>query len=605
MKKNQPQVFPEKIIPHLFIILAVIVAGIIAYHRSIKGVFIFDDLKLIVENPLIKDFSYLREIFSTQLFQGSGVYSNFYRPAQSLSFMVTYHFWQLNPIGYHLTNVIIHSLNSICVYFLIYIISKKQDMAFMTGLLFSVHTVLSWPVNYAASSADLLSGLFSLLAVIFYIEAIRPEKNIKRIIMIFFSLLFFILAILSKEIAVVLPFILFLYSHCFPDQNKKSRLNPIWLYFFIAAVYVSLRLTVLNFSGGKLLETTTGLIPLHLRLLTTAKVIMIYLKLLVFPTGLHMEWDIAPARSFLQDEIFLSVVGLLVIAGFIYYLYRESKLKFFAAGWFFIMLAPYFNIFPINYFMGEGWLYMPSIGFFGLIAAYLSGLKRRSRLWSWAVIGLMAFAVIFYSILTIKRADVWKDPVKLYTEVLKYSPNNTNARVNLGAELEKSGLDNKAIEKYKEAVKLNPGDAKAHINMAILYFNQQKYDEAIEEFRQAIILNSQDYVTYSDMGLCYKRKGDLRKAMEAYKKSMELNPNYPLVYNNIGNVYLEMGWYDSAITGYKKALALDPDNAAFYANLGKAYKAKGMTAESKEAFEKALKINPGNKDAADGLNPVK
>ena len=593
-QKIQPVV---KIIPHYLIIILLFGIGLLVYHRAIlKGVLLFDDKALIIDNPMIKNFSYLKEIFTTHLFHGSGIYSNFYRPVQSLSFMLDYHFWQLNPFGYHLTNVLIHICTAALVYFFIWLIAKKQDIAIITSLLFCVHTALSWPVNYAASRADLLSLFFILLAAIAYV--LYKERT--NLLLLSASLIFFISAVLSKEVAVIFPFILILYLHCFRKQVKEpKKISPdlIWVFFIFIIIYALLRITALDFTKGKLLETTTGAIPLHIRLLTTSKAVMIYLKLLVLPLGLHMEWDIKPAMSFMQDEVFLSVVALSIIAGFTYFLFRTSKLKFFAISWFFIALLPYSNIFPLSYFMGEGWLYVPSIGFFALWAIYLSELRRKSKTWSLAVTFIVVFLVVFYGILTVKRADVWADPVRLYAEVLKYSPNNAKARINLGVLLAESGFHEDAVKKYKEAAKLMPNDSGTHSNLGVVYANKQMHDMALEEFKKAAELNPNDYVAHNNIGILYKRKGDTKRAMEEYTKALEINPYYPLTYNNIGNIYLESGRYDDAIVYYKKAIGLDPNKALFYENLGKAYRNKGMINEAEEVFEKALKLNPDNKNS--------
>jgi len=601
-QKIQPVV---KIIPHYLIAILISGIGLLAYHRSLfKGIFLFDDDALIVDNPLIKNFSYAKDLFTTHLFYGSGTYSNFYRPIQALSFMVDYKLWGLNPFGYHLVNILIHICAAICVYFFIYLISKKQDAALITGLLFCVHTVLSWPVNYVASRADLLSVFFILTAAISYVL----YKERRNFLLFLSSLACFILAILSKEVAVVLPLILLLYLRCCFKRDRareKESPNLIWIFFVIVIIYALLRATVLDFAKGKLLETTTGMIPLHIRLLTTSKVFMIYLRLLLLPTGLHMEWNIEPAVSFLQEEVFLSVAGLFIIAGFAWFLFKVSKLKFFAIAWFFVTLLPYSNIFPLNYFMGEGWLYMPSIGFLALIAMYLSELRKKSKASSALVTCVVIFLVIFYGVLTVKRADVWANPIKLYNEVLKYSPDNTKARINLGVLLAKSGSYEEAEKKYNEAIKLIPNDPGVHTNLGTVYANKEMYDMALEEFKKAVATNPDDYVTHNNIGVIYKKKGDIENAMQEYKKALELNPLYPLTHNNIGNIYLESGRYDDAIESYKKAIDIDPYNASFYGNLGKAYRDKGMPDEAMESFKKALKLDPNNKEAMDGLNTIK
>ncbi|MBU1887637.1 MAG: tetratricopeptide repeat protein [Candidatus Omnitrophica bacterium] len=596
----------EKHFPHYLVAPLLIVLGFLVYFNSLKGVFVFDDRALIIDNPFIKDFSYIKDIFTTHLFKGSGIYSNFYRPIQSLSFMIDYRIWGLNPLGYRLTSILIHSLNAVFVYFLVYLIFKKQSIALITSLLFCVHTVLSWPVNYIASRADLLLPFFFLAAILLYV--LYKEGNRHGFLLYVSSILCFILSIMSKEIGLMLPLLLLFYNHCFPGEWKKTKdkkpPNLILPFLIIAGIYMYIRATLLNFSGGQFLETTTGQLPLYIRMLTTSKVLMIYIRLLLFPLGLHMEWDIQPASSFFEDEVFLSVVALCIIAVFTYFLSRTSKAKFFAIGWFFITLLPSSNIIPLNYFMGEAWLYIPSIGFLSLIAMYLSELIKKSKPWSVTVICGLFLVITWYSFLTIKRTDVWGNPVKLYTEVLKYSPDNTKARINLGTVLAEAGSYDDALQRYNEAAGLLPKDSGVHSSLGSVYADKKMYDVALKEFKKAVELNPKDHVAHNNIGIIYRQKGDSKKAMEEYTKALELQHAYPLTYNNIGNIYLELGQYDAAIRVYKKAISLDPNKALFYGNLGKAYKSKGMIQEARESFEKALRVDPNHNDAVEGLNSL-
>ena len=607
-KKHSDSV-SAKSIPHHLIIILIIISGFLAYHRSIlKGVFLFDDTALILENPLTKNLSYLKTIFTTHLYHGSGIYSNFYRPIQSLSYMFDYYFWKLDPFGYHLMNVVIHIFSAILVYFLIYLISKNRLVGLIAALLFCVNTVLSWPVNYVASRADLLSALFFLASIVLYVLYRENRSNKAKAFLYLFSIACFIFAVLSKEVAIILPFILLLYLYCFPERShreKKPAPSLIWVFFLIAGVYIALRVTALNFAEGRLLETTTAPIPLYNRLLTTAKVLVIYLRLLLVPVGLHMEWNIEPARSFFQDEVFLSCVALLAIGGFSYFLLRTSRLKFFSVMWFFIMLAPYSNIFPLAYFMGEGWLYLPSTGFFALIAIYFFEISQKSRLWGVIIGAIFIFMISSYVLLTIRRADVWANPLDLYLEILKYSPDNTKARINLGVLLAQKGLDEEALKKYKEVVNITGDKASdAHSSIGNIYADKGMYDMALEEFKQAVEMAPHDYVAITNIGIIYKKKGNFQEAEKWYRKAIDVSPNYDLAYNNLGNIYLETARYDDAISYYKKAIELNPHRAPFYENLGKAYRDKGDYPEAKEAFEKALELDDSLKDAKEALKSL-
>jgi len=565
MNRKIKKEIDRKFMPHYIPLAIIAIAGFIVYYNSIiKGIFIWDDNFLVINNPVIKDFSHIKDIFATHLFYGSRSYSNFYRPLQSLSFMVDYHFWKLNPLGYHLVNVAVHILNSIGAYFLVYLISKRKDVSLFTGLLFCVHTVLSGPAAYISARADLLSAFFFLISMILYV--LYKEGYFKGYGFLIYlgSLSTFLLGLLSKEIAFVVPFVFLFYLFCFSNEKmrlEKSRRNLIWVFFIIIAIYGYLRFTVLSFTEGKLIETTTAAIPLYNRLLTTSKVIMVYLRILLFPVGLHIEWNIEPAMSFMQDEVFLSMVGLFIIGCFSYFLYKTSKVKFFFIGWFFVVLLPYCNIYPLAYFMGDGWLYIPSMGFFALLSMYLSDLSKRSKIWLYVVSIMFLFLIFFYSLLTIKKGEEWADPVKFWSQTVKFSPKSYKAHLELGVVLAKKGL----------------------------------YQDAEKEMQKALELNPRDYAGYSNMGNIYKIKGDFKKAEEAYKKSIELNPKHANSYSNLGNIYLQANRYDEAIDCYKKAIELNPYMADFYRNLSIAYKSKGMIQEGEASFKKAIELNPNLK----------
>jgi len=554
-----------KITPHYIVVIIIAIAGFIVYYNSIiKGIFIWDDNFLVINNPVIKDFSHIKDIFTTHLFYGGKAYSNFYRPLQSLSFMIDYHFWKFNPFGYHLINVITHILNSVMAYFLVYLISKKRDVSIFTGLLFCVHTVFSGPVNYISARADLLNTFFFLISMISYVLYKEGYFKGYGFLIYLSSLSTFLLALLSKEIACIVPLIFLFYLFCFSNEKmrlEKSRRNLIWVFFIIIAIYGYLRFTVLSFTEGKLIETTTAAIPLYNRLLTASKVIMVYLRILLIPTGLHIERYIEPARSFMQDEVFLSMVGLFIIGCFSYFFYKTSKIKFFFIGWFFIWLVPYSNIYPLPYFIGEGYLYIPSIGFFALVAMYLSELSKKSKIWLYVVNVMLFFLIVFYGSLTIKEAEKWSDPVKLWSNTAKYSPKSYKAHLELGVALAKKGL----------------------------------YQDAENQMQKALELNPRDYAGYNNIGNIYKVKGDFKKAEEAYKKAIELNPKNANSYSNLGNIYLQANRYDEAIDCYKKAIELNPYMANFYKNLSIAYKSKGMIQEGEASFKKAIELNPNLK----------
>ena len=136
----------------LFIALIII----IVFSGSLKNGFVWDDKYLILNNPYVKSWSYIPHIFGTQLYSGSGVESNFYRPFQLLSFSIDYFIWGANPYGFHLTSLGLHILNSIPVYLILLAINPSLSIAFLVALFFALSPTISGITYYISARSDLL-----------------------------------------------------------------------------------------------------------------------------------------------------------------------------------------------------------------------------------------------------------------------------------------------------------------------------------------------------------------------------------------------------------------------------------------------------------------
>jgi len=555
IKKNPIKNAPKPYIHFLIISLTAILA-IFCYSNTLKNNFVWDDLPLIENNPYIRDFSHLKEIFTQHLFYGSRSPSNFYRPMQSLSITVDYKIWKGRIEGFHISNILFHIFAGVSLYLLVVLISENIFIGAVVSLLFTIHPLFTSAVTYISGRADPLAAGFGFLSFIFYILFRKNTKNKGLIVL---SIVSFIGAILSKEGAAIFPFAFLLYEAIFIDK-KKRRFNFLAPYFIIIGIYAVLRLTILSFKTPDVI-TTAGL-PLGIRLLTFCKVFFLYIKLLFAPLGLHMERYVEPVFSLGNIYGFFAVSGIALIFYYIYLLYKwNKKLLLFSFSYFFITLLPVSNIVPLNALMLEHWLYIPSsLGFFMIMAIFLERLIKFKYL-KIAVFLILIFTIGWYSFLTIQRNKDWKDSLTFWSETAKYSPKSYKAHLELGVALAKKGL----------------------------------YQDAEIELQKALELNPHDYMGYSNMGNIYKIKGDFKKAEEAYKKSIELNPKHANSYSNLGNIYLKANRYDEAIDCYKKAIELNPYMADFYKNLSIAYKSKGMIQEGEASFKKAIELNPNLK----------
>ncbi|MFC1624177.1 tetratricopeptide repeat protein [Candidatus Omnitrophota bacterium] len=569
----------------------IIILGLSVYFGSLGGKFIWDDRYLVEDNVYIKNWHHIPKIFTKDIGAGSGRTYNFHRPLQTLSYMVDYSLWKLDVRGYHLTNILLHILVVLGIYWLVSILFKDSLLSFLTSIFFLVHPIHAGPVNYISARANSLVALFMLLAIIFYIKAL----DIKKPILFLSMILTYIAALLSRELALILPVLLLLYHYIFKKKIKPREFLSILTITFI---YILLRFTVLKTSLVHPVIATT----LFERLPGFFVAISSYIRLLILPFDLHMEYGM---KLFDLTDPRVTIGLLLLTLSLIYGLRKEksNNLILFSVSWFFIMLLPVSNLYPVNAYMSEGWLYVPSIGFFLLLAKVLSHLYRTERFRIFTII-LTIGLLSFYSSLTIKENTHWREPIAFYKRTLKYAPDSPRVHNNLGNAYYNMGREEEAIALYKKALEIDPDNEEAYFNQGVIYDSTNRNKEAISSYKKAIEINPDYADAYHNLGVAYNSINRNKEAISSYKKAIEINPDHADAYNNLGVAYNSINRNAEAIASYKKAIEINPGHGMAYNNLGNACYNANKKEEAIASYKKALKINPRNIDAYNNLNFV-
>src|SRR3989339_1000371 len=200
------------------ILLPILVSlvSFLAYLNTLHHQFVFDDFRVITNNPYIKDWKYFPALFNSDYFKISGELS--YRPLVTLSYFIDYSIWGLNSSGFHLTNLLIHTINTVLVFFLICKTTRNFNLTVISCLFFSVHPILTETVNSVGFREDLLCATFFLLALFFYVKLYTSKyKNTCYII----SLFAYFIALFSKEMAISLPLIIFVLDWFLPQSRVR------------------------------------------------------------------------------------------------------------------------------------------------------------------------------------------------------------------------------------------------------------------------------------------------------------------------------------------------------------------------------------------------
>lgn len=623
------------------------VATFVVYLSALRNVFVeWDDKLYITSNPYIKslDPTFFKWAFTT-------FYASNWHPLTWISHAFDYALWDLNPVGHILTNIIFHSLNAAILVLLIRsmmkiygertgsgaasIIAGQRTLivAGFTGLLFGLHPLHVESAAWVAERKDVLSAFFFLLSLSAYSRyvgrsdalwppqeerpqgVVSPQKGAAHRTMVergprFFNAWYllalssFILALMSKPMAVSLPCVLLIL-----DWGVFSRIRSFDTFrdafteklpFILCSLISSIVTIFAQKTGGAVVPFDWT--PLSTRLLVAAHSLIGYLWKMVFPFNLVPYYpypgnDISP---FSPEYVFavLMVAGITVIA-----VITVKRQKIWAAVcmYYLVTLLPVLGIVQAGgQSMADRYTYLPSVGPFilaGLAAAWV--LKRtETDLNRWAamrrlspVIAVLLF--LFLSYMTYRQIGVWKNEFTLWNYVVEKEPErNWLAYFNRGLAFFHKGEFRSAIPDFEKSLTLKAFSPESYFNMAGAYLNLGDLDKAIENYDKAISQNPSYYEAFMLRGQVHENKGELSNAVDDFGKTIALNPSNYLPYFLRGQIYDKAGRLDNAIEDFNRIVSLLPSNYVAYGNLGVVYAEAGKFSDAIAAFDKAVALNP-------------
>ncbi|MEN9327216.1 MAG: hypothetical protein RI947_24 [Candidatus Parcubacteria bacterium] len=524
---------------------ALIVLIVLAYARTIRYDFIADDIAGIVNNNNIGNLHYVLSHYS-------GI-------AWALVRHINYIMGGFDPVHYHITNILLHVINAILVYVLIFLISGKR-VAFYVALLFAVHPIATEVVTWISGGSYALYTAFLLASFITYIMA----RTRKSAVWYGVSLCLFVGGIVTSEKMLVLVPILFIYS--FSQGRLKKDFLHLLPYvaggiglILIYVPFVAYRLTMYKQVFALSSEVSNPYILIPVSFST-------YLQLLFWPTGLTL-YHVEPITTFGYMASFF-VTALYI--GALYISYKANKHIFFWLCFFVISLLPVLTPLRISSFVAERYVYLGAIGMYWLVAYSFTVAERKY------IAGKTAFVVVSIIIAalfirTVDRNSDWKDESTFWTKTVESSPHSYQAHYNLGT----------------------------------LYMERKELNAAIQELLIAIELKSNYDLGYQSLGYAYQLNGMNDKALASYNMAVMLNPSLWPSYKNMGAIYLQQEDYAKAEEMAQKSILLDKHNADLYTNLGIIYLKQSKKEQAKKAFETALQLDPMYERARYGLSLTK
>jgi len=491
----------------------------------------WDDSVNILDNHLIKQFNWntLKEIF--QNFHGTDF------PLTIFSYSLEYKLFGPDPFYYHLTNYIFHLLNVLLVYIFIKRLSGSTWIAAFTSLFFGIHPMHVESVAWISERKDLLYSFFFLLSLNSYCKYLFSKNKISYL---FWSLLWFLLSMLSKPAAACLPFVLILLDYY---VEKKITMKMLFLKIpFALIVVLFVIITVF-------IQKTFESIPdLSLSFSFVDKVFLFsyssiyYIIKAIIPFNLcAIHFYPVKTGNLLPLEYYFSLPALILLV------WTVLKLKFlkneiiFGLLFYFTTIIMVLQIIPVGQqsIVAERYSYIPYIGIFFIIGSFFSYVmdannsvirKIKSRL----IYVIIIFTVIF-CYLTFERNNIWKNGIVLFTDEINKYPEQGYSWFGRGFSKYEKGDNEGALSDLSKAIELYPNDAEFYFNRGNVYNLTERYEQAVADYNSAIKLKPNYPEAFNNRGASYGNLNRLNESLNDYNKAISLNPKY-------AEAYFGRGW---------------------------------------------------------------
>ncbi|MGB7159182.1 MAG: tetratricopeptide repeat protein [Tepidisphaeraceae bacterium] len=672
---------------------ALVAMTLLAYLPAMSAGFIWDDPDYVTNNANLRSPQGLWDIWFVPRSLPQ------YYPMVHTTFWLEYQAWGLWSPGYHVVNILLHAASAVLLLFLLR--KLRLPAAWLAAAVFALHPVHVESVAWVTERKNVLSGLLYLAAMWKYLnwsglaegsrfgfqdsettgtqlfsspentatettgtqlvfsgEKTGGEKTGTQLVFstlnshYWWSLAFFVLALLSKTVTCSLPAALLLVLWWKRGRLTRQDVLPL-VPFFVLGAAAALTTSYLEKQhvGATGAEFDFSAID---RILIAGRAVWFYLTKLIAPLDLsfiYPQWSIDPGQAW---QFAFPLAAMLTVAALFLLRQRIGRGPLVAILFFGGTLLPalgFVNVYPMRYaFVADHFQYLASIGPIILFAAimhrminssrpYLSplsppttnatiraGERAINRDGSYLFPLLAGALVVVLGGLTFRQARVYHDTLTLWTDAAQKNPNSWMVHTNLGHALVEVKRLKDAQAEYETSLKLAPNLPEPHWNVGIGLSVNGDYDGALRRFDEAIRLDPTFALAYYSRGNVYLARGRLEDAVAQYRKAVELKKDYAEAYfnlgviaerqqrlddarryyslavankldyadahYNLGNVLLQARRFDDALVHYSQVIRIQPRRAEAHVNLGATFMELKRYEDARQAYMAALAIDP-------------
>ena len=581
--------------PSAAICLLLISATLLVFSQTVGFDFVsIDDTQYVVNNTHVHNGLTLNGL-QWAITTGQ---ESIWHPLTSLSFLLDSQLFGLNPAGYHVTNVLLHIVNSLLLFAVLQFMTAAYWRSALVAALFAVHPLHVEPVAWISQRKDVLSACFALLTIWSY--AAYVKRSTARWYLL--ALVFLVLGLAAKPMLVTLPFVLLLLDY-WPLHRSRivpRRLNMLLIekipMFALSAMVCVITFTKQQASGAM---GPGQSIPLMLRLANGAVSYVRYLGKMFVPTNLSVMYphpNLPGGTAWTTWQIAIAFVILLLIT--IVVLMATSR-RYALVGWLWYLgtLVPVIGLVQVGrQAMADRYSYLPLIGPFILIVWAATDLinrwPRRVALRVRLAATVSTLVLVVYASAAFIQTRYWRNSISLYTQSLRATATSLTLHNNLGMVYQLRGKFTDAEHYFRQGLDIDPQYNNARYNLANLLTQQGKYDEAIWNYTHILKRIPDHAPARTNLGATLYTIGRFDEAIEQLGHALELGDNNVVAHYGLANAFNSVGRTDKAIEHYRRTLQIKPDFVEAMVNLSIALGVKSHYGEAIKQLQLALQVAP-------------
>jgi Flp pilus assembly protein TadD len=608
------------------------------YSKSFRNSFVdWDDFAYVVNNDLVRSpgDSYFKDLFLTPV-------SSNYHPLTILSMRINSNVCStcpndISPTPFIRENVILHILNTLLVFMLIFLLCKGNILiSFLVAAVFGVHPMHVESVAWISERKDVLYTFFFLLGLIAYMFYKRANRG--RYLWLVFAFLMFVFSCLSKATAVVFPVVLLLinfWTYKTGEDNQifkgiKDAVSLKNLLLITPFLLVSLIFGLMAFkvqSGENFLglldlskshpDMVNAIGPYSIlqRMEIASYGFIVYIVKFFVPINLTALYPYPSLKEFSSGTfaitLLFSVAAMLLIAFLVVRSLRKTKLYAFGIGFYIITIVFVLQFISVGMaIVAERYSYLPYVGL-SLIPATL--IAKSSEIRKKILLLISGCFIIMLIVLTRRQTGVWNNTETLWTQVINRYPQQELPRRSRGKYYSKKSLDSKSeseIKKYEdlalvdftEAIKAGTRSADVFQGTGVIYGSKGDLDKAVLFLNKALAIDPKKGPAYYNRALIYEKLDQKESAIKDYNMALIYNPDWALeILNNRSNLFLETGRYREAKLDFDYLIYLQSNNFLYYSNRAFARLQLNDVNGAVLDYQKALQLKPDDQLSRENL----